>query len=64
MPRVTLRGDRAADGKEEVLSEYICDYPDCPNIAVHVLGVVVELRSFAAICEEHARQLANRSEKP
>jgi hypothetical protein len=55
MPRVVIRsGERTADGKEESLAEYLCDWPGCPNIAVHVLGAVRELRMFAAVCEEHA----------
>jgi hypothetical protein len=63
MPRVTLRADESADGKEDTVSEYICDWPDCPNVAVHVTGVVRELRSFAAVCADHARMLAERSKR-
>lgn len=63
MPRVTLRAPESADGKEDTVSEYICDSPDCPNIAVHVVGVVRELRSFVAVCAYHARMLAERSKR-
>jgi len=61
MPRVTLRAAESADGKEDTVSEYICDWPDCPNVAVHVVGVVRELRVFVAMCSDHARMLAERS---
>jgi hypothetical protein len=58
MPNVTIR--TTVDGREETLSEYLCDWPDCPNIAVQVIGVVRELRMRAAMCAEHAARLTNR----
>jgi len=58
MPQVTLR--TIVDGREETISEYICDWPGCPHLAVHVLGVVRELRLRAAMCAEHAARIANR----
>jgi hypothetical protein len=63
MPRVTLRADESVDGKEDTVSEYICDWPDCPNVAVHVVGVVRELRAFVAMCSDHARMAAERSKR-
>jgi hypothetical protein len=63
MPRVTLRAGQSTDGSDATLSEYICDWPDCPNVAVHVVGVVRELRTFAVMCAEHARMLAERSKR-
>jgi hypothetical protein len=63
MPRVTLRAHESADGKEDTVSEYICDSPDCPNVAVQVVGVVRELRSLVAVCAYHARMLAERSNR-
>ena len=55
MPLVTIKtGLLDADGQEEILVEYICDWQDCPNVAVRVLGVVKELRAMAMVCEEHA----------
>ena len=63
MPRVTLRAPESADGKEDTVSEYICDSPDCPNVAVQVVGVVRELRTFVAMCAYHARLLAKRSKR-
>ena len=45
----------SADSDEETLSEYICDWPGCPNVAEHVFGMIVELRQFVAVCSEHAR---------
>jgi hypothetical protein len=62
MPRVTLRAE-TADGKEDTLTEYICDWPDCPNVAEHVLGVVRELRAFAVVCTPHARLMAERPKR-
>ena len=59
MPPVTLRTD-TADNKEVTLTEYLCDMPDCPNVAEHVLGVVKELRVFAAICAPHKQMLDER----
>jgi hypothetical protein len=41
------------DGQEEQFSEYLCDSPGCQDIATRVLGVVRELRAFAAVCDEH-----------
>jgi hypothetical protein len=54
MPLVTIKtGFRSADGKEETLTQYMCDWPGCPNPAVHVLGSIRELRALAVVCEEH-----------
>jgi hypothetical protein len=60
VPQITLR--TTVDGREETLSEYICDWPDCPNVAVQVLGVVRSLRLRAAVCAEHAARIANRDD--
>jgi hypothetical protein len=55
MARVTIKtGFMDPDGREEELVEYICDYPDCPNIATSVLGCLKELRLMAAVCDVHA----------
>jgi hypothetical protein len=62
MPSVTIKtGVIAADGHEEVLTEYICDWPGCPNVAEHVVGVVRELRMTSALCSDHAARLNIRS---
>jgi len=54
MPIVTIKtGFRLPDGKEETLTQYLCDWPGCPNAAVHVLGSIRELRGLAVVCEEH-----------
>ena len=58
MPQVTIR--TLVDGREETLSEYLCDWPDCPNVAVHELGMVRELRFRSAMCSEHAAQATNQ----
>jgi hypothetical protein len=58
VPLVTIKtGFQAADGHEETLTEYFCDWHGCPNVAVHVLGVVKELRAIAIVCEEHTPTL-------
>ena len=55
MPRVTIRtGAIGPDGREEELTEYLCDAPGCPNVATEVVGCVRELRLFVATCLEHA----------
>jgi hypothetical protein len=52
--RVTIKtGFMDPDGREEELTEYICDYPDCPNIATQVLGYLRGLRLTAAVCDVH-----------
>jgi hypothetical protein len=58
MPQVTLR--TVVDGREETISEYICDWPGCPHPAVHVVGVIPELRARAAVCAEHAARIAHQ----
>ena len=51
-------GLTGSDGREELLTEYLCDYPDCPNVATRVLGYAKEIGVGAAVCDEHApRQL-------
>jgi hypothetical protein len=55
LPRLTLRCPQSADAEEETLSEYMCDWPDCPNVAEHVLGSIRELRAFVVVCGEHVR---------
>jgi len=55
IPRVTIKtGFPTPDGREELLTEYICDYPGCPNIATHALGFVRDVGAMAAVCDEHA----------
>ena len=64
MPGVRIRtGMIDATGHEEVLSEYLCDWPDCPNVAEHVVGVVRELGAAVVMCDQHAEQLRKRSVK-
>ena len=35
MPQVTIR--TTINDREETLSEYLCDWTDCPNVAVELL---------------------------
>jgi hypothetical protein len=61
MPSVTIKtGIVGADGQEEVLTEYLCDWPDCGNVAEHVAGVVRELALVSVVCGEHAAAMQNR----
>jgi hypothetical protein len=62
MPLVTLRTE-APDGTEETLSEYMCDWPECPNVAQHVLGGIREIRAVVALCIAHAKEVADRSRR-
>ena len=55
MPHVVIKtGMIGTDGKEEIVQEYLCDWPDCMKLAEHVLGVAIELRAAAILCSEHA----------
>lgn len=55
IPQVTIKtGLTTSDGSEELLTEYLCDHPGCPNIATRVLGCVKEVGAMAAVCDEHA----------
>lgn len=63
MPLVTIRtGVSTPNGAEEVLSEYLCDSPDCPNVAVYPLGCIRELRAVVVVCEEHSRRARGQSD--
>jgi hypothetical protein len=54
VPQVRIKtGFASADGQEEILTEYLCDWPGCPNVAVRMLGGLKELRAIAVVCEEH-----------
>jgi hypothetical protein len=59
MPSVTVR-TVGTDGKQETLTEYICDWPDCPNVAEHVIGVVRELHAMSMVCTEHKAIILQR----
>ena len=55
MPQVTIKtGIAGADGHEEELREYMCDWPGCPNVADQVIGCVKELGLTVAFCKDHA----------
>jgi len=62
MPSVILR-TIGPSGKEEMLTEYLCDWPDCPNVAEHVIGAVRELRAFSAVCKTHAAVIAAQRQR-
>jgi hypothetical protein len=62
VPRVTIAtGFAAEDGREEILSEYQCDVPNCPNHAMQVMGFVRELGRGFAVCAEHVVVLQRRA---
>jgi hypothetical protein len=58
MPLVTLR--MTVEGREEILTEYMCDWTDCPNVAVEVVGNARELRLCRVLCAEHAKLLSKQ----
>lgn len=60
MPLVTLRN--VVDGREETLTEYICDWPGCPHPGIHLIGVLAELRLRTVVCAKHAAQIAGRAD--
>jgi hypothetical protein len=54
LPLVSIKtGFSTADGKEEILTEYLCDWPGCPNLAIHTLGSIRDIRALAIVCEVH-----------
>jgi hypothetical protein len=59
MPQVTIR--TVVDGREETLAEYMCDAPDCPNVATEVVAFVRELRVATVMCAEHAARCLDRN---
>jgi hypothetical protein len=62
MPRVTMHtGFPAPDGGEEILTEYLCDWPGCANVGVNPLGCIAELRAAAVVCEEHTPPARRRT---
>jgi hypothetical protein len=62
IPQITINtGITAPDGREEKLTEYICDHPGCPNVATHVLGYVKEIGLAAAVCDDHAPKIKDRT---
>ena len=62
MPTVTVKsGLRGPDGQEEELTEYLCDSPNCPNIATQMLGCIREIRLCVALCDEHAARMRHGS---
>jgi hypothetical protein len=46
-----------------MLTEYLCDWPDCPNVAEHVIGAIRELRAFSAVCKTHAALIAKQRQR-
>lgn len=55
MPRVTIKtGFLGPDGRDEELTEYLCDAPGCPNIATNVVACIKELGLAVVTCQEHA----------
>ena len=62
MPWVAIKtGIVAADGRETILREYLCDWPGCAHVAEQVVGVVRELAMARAVCREHAEMGPNHT---
>ena len=60
VPQVTIR--TTLNGREETLTEYLCDWPDCPEVAVHAVGIIRELRAITVMCAEHAAHITHQAE--
>ena len=62
MPCVTIRtGFLDANGQEEIITDYLCDWPDCANVAERVMGVAREVQAISVLCREHATELQKRA---
>ena len=58
MPWVTIKtGIVGVDGQETVLTEYLCDWPDCSRVAEHVVSAVRAVAMSFAVCPEHAAMM-------
>jgi hypothetical protein len=58
MPLVMIKtGMAGADGQEVVLKEYLCDWPNCANVAEEVVGIVREIGQACVMCGEHATRM-------
>jgi hypothetical protein len=65
VPRVAIKtGHIGPDGKEVILQEYLCDWPDCGNVAEHVVGAIMELRAAMIVCRDHAAAIGQRGQHP
>jgi hypothetical protein len=63
VPRVTIAtGFTTEDGAEEILADYQCDVAGCPDSAVTVVGFAREFRGGFAVCAEHEKQYARRTD--
>jgi hypothetical protein len=61
VPQVVIAtGIIGEDGTEEMLSEYLCDAPGCPNYASQAIGLSSERGIGLALCSEHARPIPLR----
>jgi hypothetical protein len=61
MPNVSIgSGVVGPDGQEERITEYLCDSPNCPNVATQMVGCVTEIPFCVALCDEHAGQLPRK----
>jgi hypothetical protein len=58
VPQVTLR--TIVNGREEAISEYACDWPDCPHAGRYAF-VLPSLSARAVVCAEHAVRIARRA---
>jgi hypothetical protein len=62
MPQTIIRtGFLGPDGNEEILSEYLCDCPDCPNKGDHVIAIPRGLGGPFVVCAEHAAALRRQA---
>jgi hypothetical protein len=65
MPQVTIKtGFLTATNEEEVLTDYLCDWPGCANVAVQCVGLSEEIAWVAAVCEGHLATIKARTGIP
>jgi hypothetical protein len=60
VPLVTIKTDVTESGKEENISEYVCDCAGCPYPAEQVIGFSRELGGGFAVCAAHAAAMTGR----
>jgi hypothetical protein len=61
VPWVVIKtGFISTDGQETVLREYLCDSPNCGEVAEHLVGVARDVPMMRAVCLQHAAVMRGR----
>ena len=68
---VTKTGLKTPNGQEELLTEYFCDHPDCPNVATQGEteglkrpGDIVSISARRLVPTRKIRELSSRRSHP